>query len=206
MKKTLKLTLLAAAAVLLLTSCDAMLESLFPSETGQSPKVGSNTLTIEVQGYDYYYDGTYVDAKSQLWAMKGYYGLWGDDFNGYYNNTNTPLYPVYVTLFDTATGTAIGTKTAYFTGTGGPAPRIADVTFDTLNDGAYYYDVWYDVNGSGLLDAETSYSGYYYTNIGFIGTASLSSIHLPYKSAATVTMTAQLNEYPYYAYSAPYPG
>ncbi len=53
MKKILPILILSAAAVFLLSSCDQMLEALFPSETGHGGSA-NNTITFAVSGYDQY--------------------------------------------------------------------------------------------------------------------------------------------------------
>ncbi len=91
MKKTIRLTLLAAAAALVLTSCDAMLESLYPNETGHgTPSTG--TLTVNITGYDY----------------PGSYGYWGE--------TGVPVTyttyakrPIYVDLYNQANPSVVVT-------------------------------------------------------------------------------------------------
>jgi hypothetical protein len=163
MKKTIRLTLLAAAAALVLTSCDAMLEDLFPSETGHGTVTGSNTLTFHVQGHDAYYNGSYVDQYGgYYYYYGGYPAYWGDYYN-YYPATNAN-YDVYVSLYDQS-GNLVETDFAPFTGGGGPVARTIDLSITGLPDGSYYYDVWYDLNGNGLLDVETSYPNTYYESV-----------------------------------------
>jgi hypothetical protein len=83
-KKILPLVILAITAVFLLSSCDAMLESIYPNQTG-----GHNTISITVNaqaayGYNELYvylyksDGTYVTSLA----------TWPDYYSaGYYYST-----------------------------------------------------------------------------------------------------------------------
>jgi hypothetical protein len=154
MKKTLRLILLAVAAVVLLTSCDAMLESLFPRDTIGDTAVdtpANNTITFKITGYDNDY---YVYPV----------GYWG--YNGYYR-TLYALQFIYVEIYDQQNALVANSYTwfneTWFGGDFG-ARTVSDVTFTGLEDGNYTFKVWYDVDGDGYSTLEANYTGgYYYT-------------------------------------------
>lgn len=144
MKKTLRLTLLAIAAAALLTSCDAMLESLFPDQTGQTTGTG-NTITFDIKGYDNGSTG----------------GLW--DYLGVHPTTFASA-TIYVRLEDPENFTVIQqTTTSFDQHYSYAGTRTAEATFLNVPDGTYAFEVWYDYDSTGTPDAESSltYLDYY---------------------------------------------
>jgi hypothetical protein len=178
MKKTLRLILLAVAAVALLTSCDAILESMFPDETGHGTHPADNTLTFEVTGYNNY-------------DNIGDYGGWGY-YNGQRTYAGRNLY-LKVTAPDLTVSTYIGsfqyndqyTYTETF-------PALT-----SLQTGTYTFQLWYDVDGDGTPDLESNstFNGWYYTNYAYLNGNYVSQIFLD--NGANVTVQAYLYDYPY---------
>jgi len=203
MKKTLRLTLLAAAAALVLTSCDAMLESLFPKDTigDTSGAAGQNSIIVDVSGWDYY---------SSYYSM--YYGWWG----GYYSGGNgATYYPIHVQIYDQqgdqvmpdgskAASTYTGVTVYFSSGGYGSARNAPTVTFSSLKDGTYRVKVWFDYDlDNSSANEQAGYNTWYYVDYGYVDSDSStsSSVYLP-KGGTTqsVTWYADLYEYPYYGY------
>ena len=181
MKKTLRLTLLAVAAAALLTSCDAMLESLFPNDT-VGTNSGSNTLTVNITGYDY------------SSSYPGYWGYQGLNFTYY------AMRPIYVEVDD-----QFGKKVAdnlssptYFTNFGPSASyRTANaVVFYGLKDGTYTFKIWYAEDGNNTSTWEATYTpGWYYTDYVYLGSNPTSNLYLPNSGKTSVIVDAVLWEY-----------
>jgi len=187
MKKTLKLVFLAVAALALLTSCDAMLESLFPAET-IGTGTGSNSVTFHVRGWDYY--SGYISAYEGDWA--GYYELY----------SGGPVQTIWVEVFD-QNGVSKGVQSTTFDGTGGygyERPTVSDVTFSGLTDGTYTFRVWYDLDGDGTSTYEGNYYYYYYVDYADVSGSSLSYLYMPYNGLTSATANVDLYEYPYWGY------
>jgi hypothetical protein len=202
MKKTLRLTLLAAAAALVLTSCDAMLESLFPKDTigDTSGAAGQNSITVDVSGWDYYSSYTY----SYLGFWAGYYV---DYLGGPYGTIHVQLYDQQGNQVDgngdvVTSTTYTGLTTGFSSGGYGYARTASSVTFYNLKDGSYNAKVWYDFDNDGTPSTEMSgYYSWYYTDYGTIDGNNQSNVYLPVNgSTRDVSWEFDLYEYPYYGY------
>ena len=174
MKKTIRLTLLAVAAAALLTSCDAMLETLFPKDT-VGTGTGSNTLTINVTGYQSY--GGY-------W---GYYGL----------GMTYGARPLYVQVYDQGSTLVATSPAFYFTGTVGYSYNSVSASTQIvgLKDGTYTFKIWYDYAYSGTPDwTYTNSNGWYYTDYVYTSSGYTSSLYLPNNGQTNVSVDAYIYE------------
>ncbi len=187
MKKTLRLILLAVAAVALLTSCDAMLESLFPADT-VGTGIGSNTLTVNITGYDY------------SSAYPGYWGYTGLNFTYYAKQ------PIYVEVYDQygnkiqdnlMSPTHFLDWSAYASYT--YVRKATPVVFNGLKDGTYTFKVWYAEDGNNDPIWEATYTnGWYYTDYVYLNGGYASTVYLPNNGQTSTTVDAYLWEvYPY---------
>jgi len=148
MKKSIRLILLAGVAVAFLTSCDAMLETLFPKDTIGTGTTGTNVITFNVVGNDYYGPGYWTDA---------------DGLNGTIYATQR----IYVRLYDQQ-GKLVSEQFGNFgdTTTPGPINRyVSPIIYNSLPDGNYTFEVWYDVDGTdNPAYTSDSMDGYYWVN------------------------------------------
>lgn len=89
-RKILPLLALAVVALFALSSCDAMLESLFPADTGQLSTQGTNSITVEAGVWWFYLDkpGT---GKLRI-------EIWDSTFT---NRVDYRTFDVYYTGYDT---------------------------------------------------------------------------------------------------------
>lgn len=173
MKKTIRLTLLAVAAAALLTSCDAMLETLFPKDT-VGTGTGSNTLNVTVTGYQQY---------------GGYWGYYGNYYSG-------GTQPIHIQVWDQGS-TLVAEKTAYFTGAVGASYSNVSATtqFTGLMDGTYTFKIWYDYDGDTKDTWEYNNSnGWYYTDYVYTSSGYTSSLYLPNNGLTSVSVDAYIYE------------
>jgi hypothetical protein len=182
MKKTLRLTLLASVAVaaLVLTSCNALLESLYPNETGHgTPSSTTYSLTVNITGTDY----------SSAYGWWGYAGL---------SYTYYATKPIYVQVYDQANVLVASQTTSFTQQYPNPAGgiRTANTTFTGLASGTYTFRIWYDMDGRTDGVWEASYAdGYYYTNYVYVNDSTYAS-NVPVQSDTSVTAYLY-EEYPY---------
>jgi len=188
MKKILPILILSAAAVFLLSSCDQMLEALFPAETGHGG-TANNTITFYVNGYDQ--ENLDLGHATGLWA----YSPYGPG----YQSTVTTLasHVVYVNLYQYTGGGLTVYKTIpvglTFQGNG---LRTAYVPFTSVPDGSYAFDVYYDLDNTQNIGLAKEYSGNYYTAQGTVNSSpNYTSVYV--SGGATDTVTVSLTEYPY---------
>ncbi len=186
MKKILPLLILSVAAVLLLSSCDQMLEALFPAETGQLNK-SDNTITFTVYGYEnvttYPPNGGY--AAYGWWQYKNQYGI-----GPYSAGTSRP---VYVELLDVTGNTVLQTQGGPWTGPDANYILTATFTFSSLADGAYRFRVWYDVDNDGTDYLEYNfYNTWYYQQYGSVNGGTVSSVGV--NSGGTANVYVDLYE------------
>jgi len=188
MKKILPILILSAAAVFLLSSCDQMLEALFPAETGQLHKT-DNTITFTVVGQEYYSYSAQVPGYGYgWWAYKDQYG------NGPYTTYGTR--PVIVQLWDSSGNTLLETKSATFGSFNSSNQVTATVTFNNESDGSYTFKVWYDADNDGSSYLESTYYNYYYYNTyGYVNGSTVSNVGI--NGGVTANVTVNLYEYTY---------
>jgi hypothetical protein len=189
MKKILPLVILSVAAVFLLSSCDQMLESLFPSQTGHGPTTHyNNQIVVNVNGWDSY-------GYNQVYDSYGY-GAWQYEDTYYYYVTNPNTTPIYVDLLDSS-GSVVGTaQITYFEGGGVNLARTASTTFTGLKDGNYTVEVWYAGDGSSSPTfMRDNYYWYYYIDSGMVNGSFVSQVYV--NGDSTATYQADLHEYTY---------
>jgi len=184
MRKILPILILSVAAVFLLSSCDQILEALFPNETGHGGST-NNSITFNVSGQDE--TNTYFSP-----------GNWPYDPSGESQASTIvtrALQPVYVNLFQYGQNGAlvsVGTQQVTYFGSAdvnGVRTGSPTVTFSGLNDGSYEFQVYYDLDGHQDLNLAKEYSGYYYTAQGYVNSNLNSSVYVSGGSTSTVGVT-----------------
>jgi len=189
MKKILPITLLAVAALFVLSSCDSMLEALFPKDT-VGVDTGNNTITFQIYGTDYNYNFSHYGFSGTWDYQDPSSGAWIHTFaNG----------QIHVEVYDNSSSTVpVDTQTTFFAGNsfGSDALRTASVTFVALKDGNYTFKVWYDAKPDGVPDLELNdYNYWYFTRSALTtDTEYVSSQYV--EGDETVTLYVDLFEYP----------